>query len=477
MNEARGYLDVLRIRGFLYLWLAQIASLLALNSSLFVTIILVSKATGSDTQTAGVIAAFNIPAIFLSAFGGIVVDRVSKKVMLVTTNALRIGFQLVLTLVAFLGLSKQIDPAFFILLVYVAIFVSSAVGQFFAPAEGAMIPLLVGREGLLAANSLFTLTVVGTQVAAIMLLVPFAIKLIGVINSLLLLGILYMVATFFASRLQRDQAPERQVLSAGSAWRQAWKEAGEGWDYALKRPVIMLAIFQIALVAALVYVVGTIAPSYTSSVLGLGPEDAIFIFAPAGVGILGASAFVVRYGPRFHRYLFPIIGTILMGLSFLALGLIGSLSGGPQAPLFRLYPNLTLTATSAVSLASVFAGVALAFILIPAQTAVQEEAPDEIRGRVLTVQFTLSNALGIIPLLIIATLTDIYGTPYVVMGVGVALLVVALVNYLYARQLTRHRRRKPVLQALPIPGTDVTTVRADTSNGNDAAVDEQTLPQ
>ncbi len=473
MNEASGYLSVLRIRGFLYLWLAQIASLLALNSSLFVTIILVSKATGSDTQTAGVIAAFNIPAIFLSAFGGVVVDRVSKQVMLTTTNALRIGFQLILTLVAYLGLSNQIDKAFFILLVYIAIFVSSAVGQFFAPAEGAMIPLLVGREGLLAANSLFTLTVVGTQVAAIMLLFPVAVKLIGVVNTLLLLGILYMIATFFASRLPRDQAPQRRVVTARSAWHQAWKEVGEGWDYALKRPVILLAIFQIALVAALVYIVGTIAPSYTATVLGLAPEDSVFIFAPAGVGILVASAFVVRYGARFRRYVFPIIGTLLMGLSFMALGWIGSYSRGPQAPLFHLYPDMTVTVTSAVSVVSAFAGIALAFILIPAQTAVQEEAPDEIRGRVLTVQFTLSNALGIIPLLVIASLTDLYGVPYVVMGTGVLLLVVALFNYVYARGLVRHRRRKPLAQPLPIPGADPTTVRTNIEDENNGVADEQ----
>ena len=36
-------------------------------------------------------------------------------------------------------------------------FLTSTVAQFFAPAEGATIPMLVGEKHLLTANSLFTL--------------------------------------------------------------------------------------------------------------------------------------------------------------------------------------------------------------------------------------------------------------------------------------------------------------------------------
>ena len=79
MNNARGYVEVLRNRNFLVLWLAQILSLLALNSTMFVAIFLVTDLTKSSTQTAAVIAAFTLPAVFLSAVAGLVGTLIAKR--------------------------------------------------------------------------------------------------------------------------------------------------------------------------------------------------------------------------------------------------------------------------------------------------------------------------------------------------------------------------------------------------------------
>ncbi len=458
MNEARGYLDVLHNRNFLALWLAQIVSLLALNSSLFVTLILIEKATQSTAQDAAVIAAFSLPAVFLAAIAGIVVDRVSKKDMLVVSNGLRVFSQLLLALLAAWGLGKQIDTAVFVSLTYVVIFINSAVGQFFAPAEGSTIPLLVGRDGLFAANSLFTLTLVATQVAAIIVLVPLTVKTLGVVGTLLLFTVFYVIATGLVALLPRDPVPRRRAFSARSVAKQAWGELAEGWGFSLSHPTILLGILQISLVTALVYVVATLAPGYAARVLGLATEDAILVFSPAGAGMLIAALLVVRYGPRVARYTLPIIGTLLMGASFYVLGLIGVIGGSATVPIFHMHPDLIVSATSVATITSVFAGIALALILIPAQTAIQEEALDEIRGRVLTVQFTLANALGVLPLLTIGGLADLFGIPNVTIGVGLGLVVIALLNFAFARGMTQRARRKAVAQPLPLPGSDATAI-------------------
>jgi MFS family permease len=454
MTEARGYLGVLHNRNFLALWIAQIVSLLALNSSLFVTLFLIENATQSTAQDAAVIAAFSLPAVFLAAIAGIIVDRVSKKDMLVVSNGLRVISQLLLTFFAAWGLTKKIDTAVFVSLTYVVIFFSSAVGQFFAPAEGSTIPLLVGRDGLFAANSLFTLTVVATQVAAVIVVVPITIKTLGIVPTLLLLAFFYVIATGLVILLPRDPVPKRRALSARSVARQGWNDLAEGWWFSLSHPPILLGILQISLVTALVYVVAAIGPGYAARVLGLATEDAIFVFSPAGAGILIASLLVVRYGEHFARHTLPILGTVLMGATFFALGLVGVLGGSTNAPVFHLHPDLTVSATTLIAVVSIFAGVALALILIPAQTAVQEEALDENRGRVLTVQFTLANALGVLPLLTIGGLADLFGIPNVTIGVGIGLVVIAILNFFFARGLTQRARSRAVAQALPLPGSD-----------------------
>ena len=470
MTEARGYLAVLQNRNFLALWLAQIVSLLALNCSLFVTLFLIEEATQSTTQDAAVIAAFSLPAVFLAAIAGIIVDRVSKKDMLVVSNGLRVFSQLLLTLLAAWGLGKQINTAVFVSFTYVAIFFSSAVGQFFAPAEGSTIPLLVGRDGLFAANSLFTLTVVGTQVAAVIILVPVTIKTLGIISTLLLLAVFYIIATILVSFLPRDPAPNRRAFSPRSMAKRAWDDLAEGWWFSLSHPPILLGIFQISLVTALVYVVAAIGPGYAARVLGLATEDAIFVFSPAGAGILIASLFVVRYGQHFARHTLPIAGTVLMGAAFFVLGLVGVVGGSTRAPIFHLHPDLTVSATTLITITSVFAGIALAMILIPAQTAVQEGALDENRGRVLTVQFTLANALGVVPLLTIGGLADVFGIPNVTIGVGLGLVLIAILNFLFARGLDRHARHRTIAQALPLPGSDAMTILS----GDDGFGQEET---
>lgn len=470
MTEARGYLAVLKNRNFLALWLAQIVSLIALNSSLFVTLILIEIATQSTAQDAAVIAAFSLPAVFLAAIAGIIVDRVSKKSMLVVSNGLRVFSQLLLTLLAAWGLGKQIDTALFVSLTYVVLFFSSAVGQFFAPAEGSTIPLLVGRDGLFAANSLFTLTVVATQVAAVIVIVPVTIKILGIVSTFFLFTIFYLIATGLVWLLPRDPVPKRSALSATSLAKRAWSDLAEGWGFSLRRPPILLGILQISLVTALVYVVAAIGPGYAARVLGLATEDAILVFSPAGLGILLASFLVVRYGQRLARYVLPIAGTVLMGAAFVVLGFVGVVGGSANVPVFHLHPDLTVTATTLVTTTAVFAGIALALILIPAQTAVQEGALDENRGRVLTVQFTLANALGVVPLLTIGGLADIFGIPNVTIVVGLSLVVIAFLNFIFARGLTSRPSPATIPQSLPLPGSDaVTLLSGDDGYGKDGS--------
>src|SRR5207302_7302006 len=49
-------------------------------------------------------------------------------------------------------------------------------------------------------------------------------------------------------------------------------------------------------------------------------------------------------------------------------------------------------------------GAAIAYVLVPAQTLVQELAGDEVRGRVLSIQLMASSAFMILPLLFVGGL-------------------------------------------------------------------------
>ena len=59
------------------------------------------------------------------------------------------------------------------------------------------------------------------------------------------------------------------------------------------------------------------------------------------------------------------------------------------------------------------AGIALDFVNIPSQTTMQALSPDWIKGRVLSLQLVLYNALSIPIILFIGGLSDLYGIRHV----------------------------------------------------------------
>src|SRR5690242_9291743 len=176
-NQGADFRAVLRNRNFLYLWLAQIISQLAqqmINFALVVQVTDLSAASG--TAVAGIIICFTIPAILFSAIAGVFVDRTSKKRTLVVTNVAR-G----VTVLLFVGTTfvANLDVFWGLAILYANTLLFSAISQFFAPAEAAMIPLLVARNKLIAANSLFNLTLTASQLIGFVLLGTLLVPLLG----------------------------------------------------------------------------------------------------------------------------------------------------------------------------------------------------------------------------------------------------------------------------------------------------------
>ena len=85
-------------------------------------------------------------------------------------------------------------------------------------------------------------------------------------------------------------------------------------------------------------------------------------------------------------------------------------------------------------------GMTMAAINIPAQTIVQERSNDAVRGRVLAVQFTLSNAIGIPPTMFIGGLADVFSIPTVTLGISVIVALLAIVNLSWAISAARLAR-------------------------------------
>src|SRR3954463_4326507 len=203
-------LAVLKNRNFLLLWIAQIVSQTAQQIINFALILQVSTLTGSSTAVSGVIIAFTVPAILFSAIAGVFVERNSKKTMLVLTNLAR-GVMVL----AFVATDAKWGPGALLPVFYIATLAFSAVSQFFAPAELAMIPLLVRRNQLVAANSLFNLSFTACQLVGFVLLGP--LLLATVLHNdypklYMILCALYIVCAILTYFLPQDEPEQTAAL-------------------------------------------------------------------------------------------------------------------------------------------------------------------------------------------------------------------------------------------------------------------------
>jgi len=409
---------VLKIPAFRRLWVAQLLSLTAQNGIHFVQLVLIERLTGQSLQIGLMIAAFSLPPVLFSFVAGTVVDRVPKKWIIIFSNLLRamLAFSYIFTL-------KWLDhrPTALLLLVYGITFLGSSVGSFFNPAVLAKLPLLVDEDHLITANSLFNFTTAMAQLVGLLIIAPAAVKLFGLAGAFALMGTLYLIAFILVLKLPRDRG--RRIDRSMASARKMWREVREGWVFVVRNRPIYTSIIQLTLVASLIMILAMLAPGFSSRVMGLAPEDAVIVFAPAGVGMILAMIMLGRLSRKISPQWMQSIMLALTALSFGLMSLISYDYTALHIPEVQVSRRVT-TASILLALSVVPLGFGLYVINTLAQTTLQRLTPEPLRGRVFTVQFMMASLVGLAPLMLAATLADIIGIPAMLFWLAVSCLIV-----------------------------------------------------
>lgn len=451
-TEGSGFGAVLQNRNFLFLWMAQLFSQLAQQIINYALVLQVAKLTNnSATATAGVVVSFTLPAILFSAIAGVVVERQSKKWMLVITNVARgISVLLYILTVVF----DRFDPALVLPILYINTLIFSTVSQFFAPAEATMIPLLVPRDKLIAANALFNLTLTVSQLLGFVFLGPLLLGVLGFRWLYVILFGFYALCAFLTWRLPNvEPEDEEEVVVDGqrgslqSKARETWEELREGWDFIRADAALMIAIIYWSVAIAVFMMVAVVATRFLKTVLGVDPEHLYFILVPGGIGLIVGVATVGRFATERNRALIINYSMAVAAVCLLVLVSIydllkagAHLIGQPNPPV--------LIAQVIIGIMAFILGIANSFISVPAQTILQERAPETIRARVFAAFYTVSNIILIVPLVIAGALADLIGVVPTVVGIGLLVLLVAGLGLRY-QQRHRHALDAPATQTAP----------------------------
>ncbi|HZP57609.1 MAG TPA: MFS transporter [Dehalococcoidia bacterium] len=423
--------SVLTNRSFLLLWLAQLISQSAQNAILFTLLVLVTQLTRGSTFTSILVLSFVVPSVVFGVFSGVIVDLWSKRRLLIYTNVARC-----LLAVCFLFAREH-----YALLILISIFFATA-SQFFGTTDAVTVPSVVSKDQLIAANSMFSLAVTGSQLAGMIFLAPILLPTVGAEWLFLIAALMFAVSVACAALMppigDEHGAKEREWPS----FRELRAAAGEYFHTleTLRRdPVATLALIHYATGSSLVLLFAVLVPRYMQAILKVSPDKAVTIFAPVGIGAIVGLRALPLIAARFGKNRTVIIGLCGLTLCLLALGSVEPIAlvlkrtehlnpfGEQRAGGLSILVVLTMAFAGPL-------GFTYALVNAPAQTVLHERAPAEMRGRVFAAQVVLANAVGILPLIVAGSVADIFGVSPVIFAIAWAMALIAAASiYLEAK--------------------------------------------
>jgi MFS family permease len=443
--------SVWRNAPFLRLWAAQAITQTAHNALWYALMVIVEQRSHSATHMGVTILTVILPSVLFGVVAGVLVDHWDKRRVLIVCNVLR-----ALLVIGFIFCEQ------WLLALFALSFVFSTVTQFFAPAETALIPALVHPKRLMQANSLFHITFISSQLAGLVLVGPLLVKLFGITVFFLLVG----VALALSAALVWPLPPMRAgvALSAKEEGRRVWRrlrgDVRELFAFLRADREVSLAMVHLTLGSTLMLLVAMLAPNFVVGELAVSAEDVVYVIAPAGVGMLLAALALQQLATRLPKGVLIQIGLGLVGVPLVLVGLLPALwralpmtaaEGAVDVPTKLVSLPLPLLNASidlvvglhepnlhtllvAVMVATFFAGLGFACIIVPAQTILQERAPVDSRARIFAVQLMLGSVASVLPLLFVGGIADLIGASWVFAGIG---LVVLLAYYVQVRHLRK----------------------------------------
>ncbi len=429
-SQAPAEESIFHNRNFMLLWISQALTQTAQNTLNLALVTYVNQLSGgSATQTAIATVAFVLPGVFFSALAGAFVDRVDKRTILIVTNVLRA------IIIPWLVFMANIPIALALPLIFLITFLFSSFSQFFAPAEGALIPFLVKENQFTRANSLFQITLFASQFIGFSILAPLLPRWIGSQNLFWVIAAIFgfciLLTWWLPDKVEHDHRAMIAKEEARNLVSDLWSEIREGWRFIRSKPPVWMAIIYLSMVQSVLFAMTAIGIPYVSKQSGLGQSesDIIFVLAPLSIG-LGVGVWLVNklVTPQ-NRSKLLVWATIAMGINMIMVGMVK-----PIADLWVLIfsPGVPLGGPGIPFMLIIFSipfGLQIAFLNVPALTIMQEKSPKDIIGRVFSAYFTFANLVSIFPILFGGALSDLIG--FVPTFFFFGLLILGIAYYAY----------------------------------------------
>lgn len=398
---------VLRIAMMRRLWYAQTISVFGDFLALFAVIsVLTFRLHANAQQVTGLQIAYLLPIALLGVLAGVFVDRWPLKPTMVGSDVTRAG------LVLLLFVANQLWQFYAILAAI------SVVSSFFSPAQGVAIRSAVPLHGLRSANALIQQVMFGMRIlgpaAAAFLVASFGPKSCYLADSASFVGSALLILSVPFVQAINANAPVAPSPSTSSAIGRVWQDAKQGLSFIFHHAGLLFVTMALA---SGMFVLGCFGPLIAVYVReDLHAATRIFGIASAliGVGMLVGTNLVGTFAKRLKDEFL-----VFLGLGGIALGLV----------FLSVFALIWTT-----FLGDFLIGFAVAGIVIPAQTMMQQETPPAMMGRIGSAFMSLIFTAQIAGLVLSGFLAKEFGIRHVfgLCAIVLALLIVA--GYVWKKQ-------------------------------------------
>ena len=341
-------------------------------------------------------------------FGGVVADAVPKRVALAGAY-LGMG-ALSLLIVAFVGSDFRSLLAI--------LFVVRMLSQVAQPSEASAVPLVATGEELASATSFLSFVSSAGDVVGKALLAPLIVRAFGLTPLTVLAGLLFLLSATRVFDLRPPLHPgpvqDAPKVSTLAVIRWLLGERAQLW-------MLLLA----ALASTTGVIVSMLGPKYTEEVLGVDPANALYVFAPAVIGVLvalvAAPVLIRLLGER----VVAAVGFAFVAVALSALGFVDQLR--ERVPWFPVV-NLPLVGDR-VELAaelSIFIGLGITLAAAATQIYISRTVPLGIQGRAFALLGTIRDGMAIVPLLALGAIAGVVGVRAVIVVAPLVLILLAL---------------------------------------------------
>lgn len=398
-------------------WLMRLCSHGATNALAYSLLVFTLEQSSSAIATGLLLLTMIVPSAFLGALAGVAVDRLPRGLILLVANALR-------AVLVFALVSAKAELAS----LYAVSLALGVVTQFAAPAEAAVVPHIVRQHRLVAANSFINLATLASQVIGVLILAPAFLK---TTNGDPLLFIL--IGLFSLSAVLITIIPQFHFVTpetAGASLQSMRRDFAEAWLRVSRDSIAFLGLVLLVMTSTSTLIIATLLPKFSTHVLGVAPENLVFVLAPVVVGVFFGLRSVEFLAERFDKLVTISAAYLLMAAALGALGLVPA-SGDLIRALDPLgvFRESLLGDQGARILATILYGnvycFSLTVVLTMGRVLINERIPLQMQGRVFAAQAVLANLTAIAPVVLAGLLADAVGVELVLICAGIGALLAA----------------------------------------------------